>query len=230
MGFPVVYDYTYAPALGPSLGAKSLRDFLMAEFECTNLGVYNYRTVVGGSSLSRHAAGAAFDGGFPYKVGGTESGWRMANWLIANHKALGIQQVIYSRRIWTNTKDAQGWRYYSGLAAHYEHVHVELTDAAAQHLTEHLIRTELNMGTTALLPAAAIEALLILRLKLAYELFPNRDPDIGGLRYWSGEITSTFRAGGDPDKILHDIELGLLSELPEADRVKLAELVTDSQG
>ena len=227
--FPVVSDRTTRPTLGPSLGAQTIRSYLMDRFGCTNLGIYNVRSVVGGTSLSRHSAGAAFDAGFVYKVGGRPEGWTLANWLIQWHRHLGVQQVIYARKIWTNTRDAEGWRTYTGLAAHYEHVHLELTDQAARELTPHLLHKILGDEPMDI-PAAAVETLLIQRLKLAYELFPNRDPDIAGLRYWSGRIISTFRAGGDPDKILHEIELGLLSELPLGQRLALAELVTDSDG
>lgn len=80
------------------------------------------------------------------------------------------------------------------------------------------------------LPPAAVEALLIDRVTQSFRLFPNRDPDIGGLRYWAGMIINEFRAGRDCDRILNALELTLLNELPLEQRQLLAELVTDSKG
>lgn len=228
--FPVVYDRALTPTLGPSLGAKALRTFVMERYPVTDLGIYNHRSVVGGSSLSKHARGEAWDAGLPYRAGGTPEGWALANWCVTNSVFLGIQQVIYARRIWTNVRAKQGWRFYSGKAAHYEHVHIELTRMSANELTYHLISKLNGEPIDMTIPPAAVEALLIARVKASFELFPNRDPDIAGLRYWCGLIINEFRAGRDCDRILNALELALLNELPLDQRQALAELVTDSKG
>lgn len=229
--FPLVYEGAARPTGGPSFGAKSLLAHGIEHFDAVSLGIYNNRAVRGGVALSLHAEGRAIDFGYPYRVGGTENGWRLANWLLAHHQALGVQQIIYARNIWRNTRDTEGWRHYGGTAAHHEHVHAELTRLAAANLSPTMIRQRTGHTDMAQnLPEAAVETLLIGRVKLAYELFPNRDPDLGGLRYWSGKIVDTYRAGGDPDAELHQLELGLLSELSPAEQAELASLVTDSNG
>lgn len=56
------------------------------------------------------------------------AGWELANWLRANAARLQIRNVIYSQRIWTPERSAEGWRYMedrgSATANHMDHVHV----------------------------------------------------------------------------------------------------------
>ena len=225
MSFPVVYDQATRATGGPQPGTQAMAKWMMATFGCTNLGIYNNRNVVGGTTKSTHAEGRGFDAGFPYHPGGTDQGWRLANWCVANHAEFGIQQVIYARRIWSNYRDAEGWRYYNGEAAHYEHVHIENTRQAARELTAYHFIKGSDMGTLAI-PEAAIEALLIKRIEQAYDLFPDRDPDLEGKRYWAGLVIQEYREGGNPDSVLRNLELGLLSELSPADQERLKDLVT----
>ena len=58
-------------------------------------------------------------------------GWRIVNWLIANHRQLAIKYVIYRKRIWTTD---EGWHPYthpSGVTSnptlnHMDHIHVSV--------------------------------------------------------------------------------------------------------
>ena len=56
-------------------------------------------------------------------------GWQVADYLRANSGALGLYDIIYSQRIWTAQRSAEGWRYLedrgSVTANHYDHVHVK---------------------------------------------------------------------------------------------------------
>jgi hypothetical protein len=55
-------------------------------------------------------------------------GWQVANYLRANAARLNLYDVIYSQRIFTQERAAEGWRYMSdrgsATANHYDHVHV----------------------------------------------------------------------------------------------------------
>ncbi len=230
--FPLVHQGAAVPSGGPSFGAKSLLAHGIEHFDAYSLGIYNNRSVRGGVALSLHAEGRAIDFGYPYRVGGADAGWSLARWLLTHHRALGVQQLIYARKIWRNTRDAEGWRYYSGTAAHHEHVHVELTRDAAVELSPTMIleRTGATDMGTLNIPEAAIESLLITKVKQTYELFPQRDPGIGGWRWYAGLAVQAFRAGKDPSVVLYDLELQLLAKLSQADRDQLAALVTDSDG
>lgn len=68
-------------------------------------------------------------------MGGTAEGWALAERLRVHSADLGIQCLIYARRIWSNVKADQGWRLYTGVAHHDEHIHVELTRQAAAQLS-----------------------------------------------------------------------------------------------
>jgi len=56
-------------------------------------------------------------------------GWQVADYLRANAGELGLYDIIYSQKIWTAQRSAEGWRYMSDrgsvTANHYDHVHVK---------------------------------------------------------------------------------------------------------
>jgi hypothetical protein len=72
-----------------------------------------------------HSDGRAID----IMVSG-DLGWQVADYLRANSSALGLYDIIYSQRIWTAQRSAEGWRGMSDrgstTANHYDHVHVKV--------------------------------------------------------------------------------------------------------
>ncbi|WP_133412033.1 hypothetical protein [Vallicoccus soli] len=67
----------------------------------------------------------------------TARGWLLAHWFEANAEALHVSYVIWQGRIWSSSRDDEGWRAYSGggvydasepTGGHYDHVHVSLED------------------------------------------------------------------------------------------------------
>ncbi|WP_372728797.1 hypothetical protein [Nocardioides sp.] len=70
-----------------------------------------------------HAQGRAID----IMVSGSR-GWQVAEFVRANYSALGVSYLIYSQRIWSVERSAEGWRGMSDrgstTANHYDHVHV----------------------------------------------------------------------------------------------------------
>lgn len=189
--FPIVYDRPTGTAKGPQPGAVALMRWCLHRWPtATNLGIYNPRNVRGGTTLSTHAEGRAIDVGFPYTVGGTVEGWDCANTLKANARDLGVQQIIYARKVWRNTLAERGWRPYTGVAAHYEHVHAELTrQAAAQLNAEHIARVFAPAPTPAPAPPPTSEeddnAMLRDFIEMSYAA-AGRDPgaDPKGVAYW----------------------------------------------
>src|SRR5699024_4028115 len=88
-------------------------------------GIYNCRSVRGGRTTSIHGEGRAADFGVrPY---GASYGTALANAIVAMSKELGVQCVIWNRRIWSSAYPHSGWRKYSGVDPHTGHLHVELT-------------------------------------------------------------------------------------------------------
>jgi hypothetical protein len=74
-------------------------------------------------SDGEHGQGRAID----IMVSG-ETGWAIAEFLRANHAALGIEYLIYSQQMWSVERSGEGWRGMSDrgstTANHYDHVHV----------------------------------------------------------------------------------------------------------
>lgn len=121
---------------GPTPGAKALMAWYLGAYKTqggTNLGIYNCRTVRGASTTSLHGEGRAADLGInPH---GATYGDLVAELLRTHSKELGVQCVIWRRRIWSGSYPDKGWRAYSGTNPHLDHVHVELSWAAAKTLT-----------------------------------------------------------------------------------------------
>jgi hypothetical protein len=146
--FPVVYTREPTkPSGGPRPGTRILLGFIIDTFdaavhgdEISNLGIYNPRDVRGNpwpkwkATGSQHARGAAGDAGVPVqRPHGHPEGHRLANWLVAHHAALGVQEVIWAGRRWDN--QTQRWARYDGRSDHFDHVHFAQTAQAADELT-----------------------------------------------------------------------------------------------
>lgn len=101
-----------------------------------NLGIYNCRPVRGGGTWSLHSEGRALDIGLPMAPDGTGTpfGHRLVNRLREAGDDLGIQCMIYDRRIWSAKSPGPGGRPYTGVSPHYNHIHVELGWHAARNL------------------------------------------------------------------------------------------------
>lgn len=89
---------------------------------CANWpSITTYGTLRGGGG--DHPLGRAVD----IMVSGA-TGWDVAEFVRANAAALGVNYVIYSQKIWSVQRSAEGWRSMedrgSVTANHYDHVHV----------------------------------------------------------------------------------------------------------
>lgn len=144
--FAVTYDAAQHDAGKSQPGARQLMLWCLDAYpSATNLGIYAPRNVRGGGALSVHAEGRAIDVGFPdVGAAGNPLGWQLAHQLVAAHVAIGIQCVIYARRIWSTARPA--WRAYGGTDPHTGHVHAELNREAAQWLTAAEITAALGGG------------------------------------------------------------------------------------
>ena len=132
MGFPLWEAATNCTG-GPQPGAIALMKWFLAEYGHKggyNLGIYNCRSVRGASTTSCHGEGRACDFGFPI---GDPDGNRVLRRLLKHAGALGIQCIIYERKIYS-AKSPKG-RPYDGVVPHTDHLHVELTREAAHKLT-----------------------------------------------------------------------------------------------
>jgi len=148
MAFALKFDRATTATTGPQPGAVNLYRFILADDRwpaATGLGIYNNRLVRNGRSLSVHAEGRALDIGFPVeRPDGHPEGNELADLLIEKHLELGVQQVIWARRIWSNYRADEGWRKFSGTSGyHYNHIHLELHRNAAQYLTTSMIEEAL---------------------------------------------------------------------------------------
>lgn len=118
---------------GPQPGAWGAMDYFLSAYKSkggVNTGIYNCRSVRGGRTTSLHGEGRAADFGIrPYSAG---YGTALARALVAYSKELGIQCVIWNRGIWSSSYPHSGFRRYSGVASHTDHIHVEFTWARAK--------------------------------------------------------------------------------------------------
>ncbi len=92
---------------------------------------------VGGRS--EHKEGRAFDWGVSVHNARDRAAVKnFTTWLLATDKhgnryamarRLGVQYVIWNKRIWGSYAGSAGWRPYSGASPHTDHVHISLTRA-----------------------------------------------------------------------------------------------------
>jgi hypothetical protein len=132
----VGYQPAKACTDGPTPGALALMSWLIAIYGSRggkNLGIFNCRTVRGGTTTSLHGEGRALD--FGINPHGARYGTELAEQLRANSAELGVQCIIWNRRIWSGSYPQAGWRTYSGVNPHVDHLHVELSWDAARTLT-----------------------------------------------------------------------------------------------
>jgi hypothetical protein len=130
------YQPAAACTSGPTPGAKALMSWYLGAYKArggTNLGIYNCRTVRGASTTSLHGEGRAVD--FGINPHGAGYGDEVAELLRTRSKELGVQCVIWRRRIWSGSYPDKGFRAYSGTNPHLDHIHAELSWAAARTLT-----------------------------------------------------------------------------------------------
>lgn len=96
---------------------------------CTARGwpqVTTYYGVGSRPNVSDHPGGRAVDIMIPdYTAPGAAAlGDEISRWLLANRKNLGVKYVIWNRKIWSEVRAGEGWRPYSGISPHIDHVHV----------------------------------------------------------------------------------------------------------
>jgi len=124
-------QYVYAKSCtgGAQTGATGAMSWFLEAYKSlggSNAGIYNCRPVRGGSGASLHSEGRALDLHVP-----TGAAWaqKLANALVNMSKELGLQIVIYNRRIWIGgeAQGTQGFSAYKGVNPHTDHLHIEMT-------------------------------------------------------------------------------------------------------
>lgn len=113
-----------------------------------NLGIYNCRTVRGGTSRSLHGDGRAGDVGFPGVA--NPAGTELLELLLPHVGELGIQYVIWNRRSYS-AKAPTGTAY-RGVSPHTDHLHIEFTWNAARTLTRDRVRVIVGGAPAPTLP------------------------------------------------------------------------------
>lgn len=121
-------------------GTREVGDYVRANFPgTTSYGGYSCRpNTANTSQLSVHGSGRAIDIMIPLKSGDANNavGDRIANFLVQNAEAIGVQFVIWDRNSWGASRSSPKLRAYGGPHPHTDHIHVELSPDGARRLTE----------------------------------------------------------------------------------------------
>lgn len=134
---------------GPAVGAKAMLAWCLDVFDNFGVhsdGIFNCRDVRGGGTWSIHAEGRAVDVGFPLvrnKSGlwvANPAGTALVQIIRPLAVKVGVQCLIWNRRIWSNKSPGMEGRDYEGIDPHTGHVHIELTRKAAANLNLKTIR------------------------------------------------------------------------------------------
>lgn len=93
-----------------------------------------------------HEEARAVDFMLPAPLYGGAEGEALANWLLANAEAIGVQGIVWNRASWYPSRGNGGPRFqggYAGESEHRDHVHAELSEGAAARTPE-LMRAVLD--------------------------------------------------------------------------------------
>lgn len=132
------WDGTWAP----QFGTRNLQLALLQRFDRSmDFGIFNDRTVRGGSSPSLHREGRAGDLGFPSLHA---QGFEARDVLLANSWELGLQALIWDRK-WYSKAYPLG-RYYDGVNPHRDHIHYEQTWGYARYFPLTLATATYQIG------------------------------------------------------------------------------------
>lgn len=111
-------------------GTKKLAEYLKAKFpQITYAGGYACRpNTANPSKTSVHGTGRALDLMLPLDDGEADNdvGDPIANWLVMNAEAIGVQFIIWDRASWSASRSGDKVRHYTGPHPHHDHIHVEL--------------------------------------------------------------------------------------------------------
>ena len=136
----LAYWLEQAPPVAAEIGLGSKGEQLGLQIR--SMGIYNCRTVRGGTARSIHACGRAVDCGIAVSVNGHRTMVEFLRRLAPHAKGLGVQLAIFSRlsgsarHPWPND--------YRGTHPHHDHLHIELNGAAAQTLTLATLRSRVG--------------------------------------------------------------------------------------
>ncbi|HJX78546.1 hypothetical protein [Glutamicibacter sp.] len=118
----------------PRSGAKGAMAWFLAAYKnmgAQNSGIFNCRPVRGSTRTnSLHGEWRAVDFGLKW-ASDIPKYQEFAEQLRLNSKELGIQCIIFNRKIFSGGYKNKGWYTYTGVNPHTDHLHVELTWAAA---------------------------------------------------------------------------------------------------
>lgn len=118
-------------------GAETLRAHIQATFAgVTSIGGYSCRqNTANTAETSVHGVGRALDIMITPIAGqaNAAAGDRIANWLVSNAQAIGVQYVIWNRVRWSGSASGRKDASYGGPNPHIDHIHAEINlDAAAR--------------------------------------------------------------------------------------------------
>ena len=121
-------------------GTRELGDFLKQQFpgRVSSYGGYDCRpNTANASETSVHGTGRALDVFIPMAGGDADNtkGDEVANWLIVNAQAIGVQYIIWDHADWSGAHGGDKMGNYGGPIPHIDHIHVEINHAGAARTT-----------------------------------------------------------------------------------------------
>ena len=148
---PPAWDNGRNCAVSLTAGAAEVGDYLQSAFRgISSVGGHSCRQNTANlAQTSVHGTGRALDIMIPMVNGRANSavGDPIANWLVQNAQAIGVQYIIWNRTKWSGSYSGRKDGAYGGPVPHIDHVHVELNrNGAARSTPWFLGRTQGSDG------------------------------------------------------------------------------------
>lgn len=114
------YQFATTPTGKAMQGTKNLAKYCIDNYNVGTMGIYCNRNIRGKNQLSIHAEGRAWDAKC---TPDNPDGDRLANDLWNNRKVLGIQRIIWNKKV-IDVREPE-WKDYDGVNPHIDHLHIE---------------------------------------------------------------------------------------------------------
>jgi peptidoglycan hydrolase-like protein with peptidoglycan-binding domain len=186
-----------------------------------NLMLSTYKTGVsagivracGVGATSEHKEGRAWDWHIPSTTKDRATAQHVLGWLTANHgemaRRFGIEYIIWNKHIWGVYRMSDGWRPYSGVSDHTDHIHFTFSWDGAMKRTSWWDGTPVTVADQGpCRPYAGQPAPIYTARRTTHCATPPAAPHSAYSLVWPGQTTSSVKVAQKALKLKADGTFG----------------------
>jgi peptidoglycan hydrolase-like protein with peptidoglycan-binding domain len=165
------------------------------------------------AGTSEHKEGRAWDWHIPATTKDRATAQHVLTWLVANHgeiaRRFGIEYIIWDKHIWGVYRMQDGWRAYSGVSDHTDHIHFSFSWDGAMKRTSWWTGTPVTIADQGpCQPYAGQPAPVYTARRTARCVTPPAAPKSAYSLVWPGQSTSSVKVAQKALKVKVDGTFG----------------------